>query len=573
MTHVVKILKRDYSSIKLEPINTNPVTNEYISDEPIDILLTNTDSTILKHFFHDDIVIYTSNNNIELIDRKISHNIPGVLELYSKYKFKTNTRGVPAYLFIPLQRQLPKFLVHTKIKKTHAKNQLITIKFNKWSDKDIFPTGELVRIIGDFDDINSIELALLFKYMIYPNKNKRFLNISNITNRSGEYTDYLKNTRDTINDTIMSIDPVNCKDIDDAFSLSTVKNIVTIKIHIADVYTFLEYHTLTDTVMNYSSIYLTNTILHMISSKLSTNYCSLLQKTLRPMITLIIKFNTITKHSSFKFKKTYGKITKNYNYDNYPKYIKYYYGHLEQIYRKETSNTTIIKDSHSFIEVLMILYNFKFTQYLQTHSEHVIFRGQKSKSVSAATLAPTGELGKFLNIISSNSANYTLTNNLHTSLNLYNYTHSTSPIRRIVDLINQGLYHKNSTLFNGFNIEAINSHSKILKKFYRDVNKLKLATELYATGEKKIKLYIYKLRDTYIEIYIPEYKINISYALYNYKLEDMYIIQYDDITKTIRLLNNTDNSYSELKLFVPMIKTISGNPDIHNIDKSLIIEL
>ena len=56
-----------------------------------------------------------------------------------------------------------------------------------------------------------------------------------------------------------------------------------------------------------------------------------------------------------------------------------------------------------------------------------------------------------MGILYSNSAEYTYNHNYHNSLDIYNYTHSTSPIRRIVDLMNQELFHNdeiNDLIFN-----------------------------------------------------------------------------------------------------------------------------
>ena len=86
-----------------------------------------------------------------------------------------------------------------------------------------------------------------------------------------------------------------------------------------------------------------------------------------------------------------------------------------------------------------------------------------------------------------------------------------------------------------------------------------------------MRIYIYDIREEYIYIYIPKYKINISYRLYNYKLDEIYTINYNDETKTILLLNTLNTDVVELKLNQQLIKLVSGNTNIFNIDKSLMI--
>ena len=74
------------------------------------------DPTFIRGFYHMDILDYV-NDTIKLIHRDIPY-IAGELELYSKYSFKPNKRGVPAYIFKPISNHYPKFLVNSTLKRT-----------------------------------------------------------------------------------------------------------------------------------------------------------------------------------------------------------------------------------------------------------------------------------------------------------------------------------------------------------------------------------------------------------------------------------------------------------------------
>ena len=79
---------------------------------------------------------------------------------------------------------------------------------------------------------------------------------------------------------IISIDPIGCKDIDDAIHIEHIdQNICQLGIHIADVSHYIDEYTPFDDLISDRgfSIYLPHKRIDMISEKLATNYCSLKQ--------------------------------------------------------------------------------------------------------------------------------------------------------------------------------------------------------------------------------------------------------------------------------------------------------
>jgi len=554
--YLLRIIKNDYSDIILEHISDSTESNN------IEFKESTADPLKFRGLFDGDIITYI-NDTPEIIERNLPKVIPGVVELFSKYKYKPNKRGVPGYIFKPLNRNFPQFIVYTKIKRKNTKNRLITIQLGDWKSDSIFPRGELVRELGDYDNIDAIELALLYYYDIYPNKtnfklknlNKVFLEVS---------SDTIPENKTLIKSKIYSIDPGGCRDIDDAFSITKNEKNVFIDIHIADVYYLLKKNNLLDKVKNTTSVYLTNSILHMIDNNISTNYSSLIAKKYRPMITLSINWDTCNNSYTYSFNKTIGKISKNYSYSNYPKWIDSYFPILENIFNKVTLNNIEIVESHKFIEALMIIYNNLFTRYLISQNRKVIYRSQKT---SDKKVNYTGELGRFLNILCSKSAEYTDDYNFHTSLNITNYTHATSPIRRIIDLVNQSIFYGDKTFIDKFKLNDINSYSKKIKKFYRKANKLRLAKEIYVNNSKTIECYIYSFDGDKLDIYLPKYKFNIRQKLLDSRIKDKFKVEYS--SNIINITNIEDNSIKIIELGKKLEIKITGKPDIYNIENSI----
>ena len=215
----------------------------------------------------------------------------------------------------------------------------------------------------------------------------------------------------------------------------------------------------------------------------------------------------------------------------------------------------------------MIIYNNLFTKELIRENRPVIYRSQKSSDKKTII---KGELGKFLNILYSNSAEYTVDYNFHSSLNMFNYTHATSPIRRVIDLINQSLMHGDLEFIKNFDLGEINIYSKKLKKFYRKVNKLKLAKKVYDNNYKSLECFIYGYSDTKLDIYFPEYKFNIRQKLLDSRIIDKFNVMYNDDSLTIT--NNETKDTREIIFNKKILVKLTGRPNIFDIENSIRID-
>ena len=350
---------------------------------------------------------------------------------------------------------------------------------------------------------------------------------------------------DITDDDVISIDPIGCKDIDDAFSYRELDdNKVQLDVHIADVIGTLFYHYLHFSFLNdnlTTSIYAPHKILHMFPEILSAGLLSLLPDKKRLVVTLrliiqndLIISSSITKniiinkcgysYEDFEKKHFFNPNSKYYNIVNIIKNLKY-----KNLYEKFYHDY----DSHKFIEKLMIIYNCEVCNFMLDNGFNPLLRIHEKNLEKENIKNIDNELSDFLQIITNRAAEYTLSNNknFHFALDLTNYCHFTSPIRRYADIYNHYLVHKildkKSIKFNlGINVEKINDTNKRAKKAERAFSNIKLAEIISNQNKNDFIGYIYNYNDISkkISVYLPSYKLSLEKKIIEKKLIDRYDI-------------------------------------------------
>ena len=177
---------------------------------------------------HGDMVYINEENEVIGIKTRNNNFITGILHLNGNTKYGFTKKNVPYYKFSPISNKYPPFIVPCKDKRKVA--SYCVIKFNKWETKNKNPIGMLEYFIGNVGIIENEINMLLYKTNIYPKKNKiKYLPITNL------------NTSDLIDYNTFSIDPKDCKDIDDALHYNSNGNGNTvIGVHIANVTKYIE---------------------------------------------------------------------------------------------------------------------------------------------------------------------------------------------------------------------------------------------------------------------------------------------------------------------------------------------
>jgi exoribonuclease R len=390
---------------------------------------------------------------------------------------------------------------------------------------------------------------------------KKFINDVNRANRElgiNIYDNIIKlhpNIEDRREHYVISIDPSGSTDLDDAFSMIDNK----LSIYVANVPLLLDYFKLWDSFSErISTIYLPDRKCPMLPTLLSENLCSLLEnkERLAFCIDLIINDNQIT---DIIFENVIIKVSKNYIYneerlDNDELYKKVF-DCINKLNKREKYMREITH-SHHIVSYLMLLMNNKSADKLEEFKTG-IYRSitlNESKLKHPDTIP--SEIYDFIKIWQCASGKYTnyKENNGHQLINsgLDNYVHITSPIRRLVDLLNMlklqeklklsQLSNKSIDFYNYWEnqLEYINTTMRAIRKVQTDCNMLNMCTNDKSILETNYKGYLFDMIERPLKlnqytVYIPDLKlftrVNTKNILDNYTASNfkLYLLQ-DGIT-------------------------------------------
>jgi exoribonuclease R len=171
----------------------------------------------------------------------------------------------------------------------------------------------------------------------------------------------------------------------------------------------------------------------------------------------------------------------------------------------QSYDDTIYTKSHEFIEKLMIKYNeYAANEYVANKctsekQEQTVFRTQSASEID-------DDWPEEYRFLLANSARYSLESIGHHSMGLEKYTHATSPMRRYADVIVQRLL-KGIKIDNLDEIvDQINEKCAEVKKFYRDLETIRLWRILNATATEDLEAIPLNINDGRLVFYIPKYK-------------------------------------------------------------------
>lgn len=370
--------------------------------------------------------------------------IAGVLDLSRTYgRMKKN--GKLLYKCIPNDKHLPFFLLPYEIKLGFMKNsqyRFVVFQFSSWTAEQTHPIGTLVENLGTTDNLEAF-----YEYQLYCKS--LHISISAFTDQTKKcfsnktVEDYMKEIRatDHTDKYVFSIDPEGCTDIDDAICIEKDEpnNIVIVRIYIANVCVWLDALGLWKSFSKrVSTIYLPDRKRPMLPSILSDDLCSLLAGQPRYAFTLSLFYDATTKQQlKSEIETTLVKIRKNYVYDSHELlHQEPAYNHLFDF----TYSLSSIKDSHDLVAYWMIEMNRVCGQKL-FQSKQGVFRSIKC-IVGENINVPHSETRRVIELWGQTSGQYVVYSEdiqeyRHDLLNIDGYAQITSPIRRLVDLLNQ----------------------------------------------------------------------------------------------------------------------------------------
>ena len=528
---------RNYSTWSILNATTfEPLTEQFMID-PINSKLLNND-------------IFTFNKGkVNIVHSVLRHidSIAGVLLLennktYGKVKDKL------LYKCIPDDVRIPPFLVPYKIKKLEfskaLSNLYVTISFHEWTSKH--PQGLLQQVIGPVDILENFYEYQLYCKSLNTSIQKFNKDTIQFLNKKNEDNDKLVDImakeyqniqcRTDINEwNIFSIDPEKSVDFDDAFSIKKIDETKTLlSIYIANVTIWMDYLELWKSFSKrISTIYLPDKKRPMLPNILSDCLCSLQEnkKRISFVLDITLEFNEII---SLQFTNCVIQVKKNYIYEEDAllrmKDYQYLHGITKQLSFKYKYLSNKIQDSHDVVSYLMIFMNYYVAQDLLKYKNGIFRSTTMKKEIKMPDEVPENTK-KFISIWNSFSGQYVNLDELddfaltrHDALELDAYIHITSPIRRLVDLLNMIKFQLNHKMINlSFHanefydkwvqeIDYINTTMRAIRKVQNDCQLLDLCTK---TPEILDKLYDGYCFDKIVRndglcqimVYLPEIKL------------------------------------------------------------------
>ena len=507
----------------------------------------------------------TSSKKVNIVHStiRISSSIPGVLIINDNKTYGRHKNGKLLYKCVPDDMRIPTFLVPYEIKNMGFskvfENIYVTFNFMEWKDKH--PLGQLAQVIGSVDIIDNF-----YEYQLYC----KSLN-SSIQKFNKDTTNALKLAShdafiETICDkytciedrtkwSVFTIDPPHSLDFDDGFSIKELENGQhLLSIYISNVTIWMDVLNLWDSFSRrISTIYLPDRKRPMLPTILSDCLCSLQSNNLRIAFVMDLFIDANDEIVDIKYSNSKIKVYKNYSYEepallSNPNYLMLM--NVTKTLCKKYKYINSVRNSHDLVSYLMILMNFHSAKSLLSHKNGIFRSTIMKRDISIPDHLPE-EVCKFIKIWNSSAGQYIDVNALnvgqtinHDHLDMDAYVHITSPIRRLVDLLNIIKFQQNtgmitlsesSALFYDkwiADLEYINTTMRSIRRVQNDCSLLHLCSTSPGVMEKTHEGYAFDkiIRNDglyQVIVYLPALKLtsriimreNIeNYDMHQYKL-------------------------------------------------------
>jgi len=402
-------------------------------------------------------------NTVKLLHSSIrTGSIPGVLILagnktYGRQKtgkFGKSGCGKLLYKCIPDDMRLPPFLIPYEIKNIGFtkvfKNLYVTFVFDEWEEKH--PKAKLDNVIGPVDILDNFYEYQLFCKSLNTSIQKFQKEASKALEKKSHENimETIRTKYPSIQDRtdqklwhIITIDPPKSLDFDDGFSVVDLENdIQQLSIYISNVTIWMDVLNLWDSFSRrISTIYLPDKKRPMLPTILSDCLCSLQENVTRIAFVMDI-FVKNTEVIDIKYSNCFVKVSRNYCYEDPRMLDDLNYQKILNITNKLSHKNRYIhsvRTSHEVVCYLMIFMNYHTAKELIKHKTG-IFRSTIIKREFPVPDKIPEEVGKFIKIWNSSSGQYIdgseIVDTRHEILDMDAYIHITSPIRRLVDLLN-----------------------------------------------------------------------------------------------------------------------------------------
>ena len=456
----INISNRDYSTFHIFDATTlEPVHIDEFN--PFEHKLVNNDVFTYK------------DRKVELVHSSIrlNENIPAVLLLDGNKTYgrddKSKKEGRLLYKCIPDDVRIPAFLVPYEIKTQGFSkvltNLYVTISFREWTNKH--PTGLISQIIGPVNVLENF-----YEYQLYckslNNSIQKFnkATLKAVKENAEEHDTFITNIcnlNPQIEDRTalhaFTIDPPTSLDFDDGFSVQMLPdNRYKVSIYIANVTIWMNSLNLWSSFsQRISTIYLPDRKRPMLPTILSDCLCSLQANARRFAFVLDLIVDCDGNILSQTYSNCLIRVNKNYAYEADELLKNADYQLLFRLTKKMATKYKYInniRNSHDLVCYLMILMNFECAQDLLLYNNGIFRSTIIKKQVDIPSELPE-DVGQFIKIWNSAYSQYVDISSIkeevsikHELLEMDAYIHITSPIRRLVDLLNMIRFQQNRNL-------------------------------------------------------------------------------------------------------------------------------
>lgn len=387
-------------------------------------------------------------------------------------------------------------LILCKLKRDdkYKENDLVKFKITKTKDDRFY--GKIIKKFGDFNDDKALTEFLITSYNLPTEFPKKVLKKANksVNRYNRELTTERENRKDLTKLITFTIDPERARDLDDAISISKTEEGYKVHVHIADVTYFVRKNVSIDVeaIKRSFSVYLPATVIRMLPPILSENHCSLLPNGDKYAVTTEIDIDDkgevirwdiyksiINSCCKFAYEEVFDILENNKNVKllNELKLLKEVAKKVskkrlklpQKIYNEKTRQIDLVYSdySHSMIEEMMILNNSLVARTLNDRDIKYPARYHQKPDVSKNSdtmgllssinnISVDTSIDKLQKIVDCENeeirlfnlfgiqrlltkAKYSIDTEGHWALNLLYYSHFTSPIRRMPDIISHRL--------------------------------------------------------------------------------------------------------------------------------------
>jgi len=435
--------------------------------------------------------------------------IVGTVELVNKSKYGLTSRGIPIYLFTPYNKSYPHFIVGCS-ERDVSKNQIGLVNFDSWSSSSTFPRGQLQQLLGVSGDFEAEKEALMWQACPWKHPKGSV---------APEVKEAISVIRKELIGFTFNIDPKGCRDVDDVLTFEEINSDMwKVSITISDVAAYVEEESPIDIYASLigQTLYTPEgtPLRPMLPKEYSEESCSLLPNKTSLGITLQFIWNgkEITDKQWFE---SILKTDKSYTYEEFQESDSPYKAQLAAI-ANYLANEECPYDSHKWIEQCMLFYNKEAGRILKDKGMGVL-RRHSSPNLEKLEKYRSNNIPE-LEKLAYSAAEYCLAEELetrHFGLESDNYAHTSSPIRRYADLVNQRVLKLHIRKSQQRHIVPItmydmNYRMKLNRNYSRDLDFLIAITEENTFKGIIIDKSIQEDGQFKIKIYVPNWKRTVS---------------------------------------------------------------